>query len=244
MTKILVDAGLPARHIETALASVEADPDDLDAILVTHEHSDHVKGIGPLARRYDIPVYVNQRTWEALQPGIGNTSKMTVDVFKTGSAFTLGDVEVLPFKTPHDSVESVGFRIDTGRGVISICTDLGEMDETVFEGIRGSDIVYLEANYDEHMLLSGSYPWRLKQRIKGERGHLSNEISASAACRLVGSGTTRIVLSHLSRENNFPELAELTVTQGLRQWGVEVGGDLELSVAPRHCPGRIYRYAG
>lgn len=237
-TRLLIDAGMPAARIESALRAAGAEAEQLDAILVTHEHSDHIKGVGPLARRHRIPVYTNAGTWSAMSAAVGSTAKLDVRIFESGSVFEVGDVAVRSFRTPHDAAESVGYVLDTGKGRVSVCTDLGEMTPAVMAAIRGSDVVFLESNYDDHMLMAGPYPWPLKKRIRGVRGHLSNDMTAAAACELLSTGTAHIVLSHLSRHNNFPELAEMTVLAELKEKGAEVGRDLLLSVAPPAEPGR------
>lgn len=243
-TKVLIDAGVAAKSIEEALRKIGEDAADLDAIFVTHEHSDHVRGVGPLARRYKIPIYTNARTFEAMEPNLGNLSRTKVELFTSGEPFGFGDFLLTPFRTSHDAVESVGYRLDSSRFSASVCTDLGEYNESVLKTMAGIDLVFLEANYDEHLLLSGSYPWNLKQRIKGFKGHLSNEDSGTAAGFLVQSGTEKIVLSHLSKENNLPDLAELTVRQILAQNNVMVGQDVILQVAPRYEPGVLHNFQG
>ncbi|HHX37099.1 MAG TPA: MBL fold metallo-hydrolase [Clostridiaceae bacterium] len=241
-TKILVDAGRPAKYIEAELANINVEPTDIDAILVTHEHTDHMQGVGPMARRYRIPVYTNEPTWNAMLPRLGNVAKVVNHVFVTGASFAIGDVRIISFATPHDSAESVGFVIETEKGRIAVCTDLGEMTDDILASLSDAQLVFLEANYDEQMLLSGPYPWHLKQRIRGGRGHLSNDCTMEAATRLTEAGVDSIILSHLSKENNFPMLAELTVRQGLEAQGIDVDTDLSLHVAPRYHCGQMLRY--
>ncbi len=241
-TKLLIDAGVAAKRIEAALAKIGQHASELDAILLTHEHADHIRGAGPLARRHHIPIYTNARTAQALTPMIGNLSKTRMEQFDSAVPFSIGDFSISPFRISHDAAEPVGFRLDAERYSVSVCTDLGEMTDIILQAMSGSDLVFLESNYDENMLLSGTYPWVLKQRIRSRQGHLSNVSSGEAACQLVNFGTENIVLSHLSEENNFPALAELTVAQALREEGVKPDHDLLLQVAPRHTPGRLYQF--
>lgn len=239
-TSLLVDVGINCKGICLALDSRGVKPEELSGILITHEHSDHVKGLDVFAKRYRVPVYLNQKTWDRLRPRLKYADLMDVRIIDSNSRFVVGDIEVDSFRTPHDAVESMGFRLNTGQHLVSVFTDLGRTNEALIEAVAGSDLIYIEANYDPDMLKNGPYPWDLKQRISGENGHLSNIECAEAIIELLKRGTERFVLSHLSEHNNFPELAELTVNRLLLQAGAKDGRDFQMNVAPRYTAGEIF----
>lgn len=236
-TSLLVDAGVCCRSIEGALVQVEADPRRIAGILITHEHSDHVSGVGVLMRRYRIPLYVNQPTWEAMKPAVGKIDPDLVRIIAPGTAIALGDLEFRSFRTPHDAVQSVGYRIETARGAVSVMTDVGCMNERLQAAVAGSALMYIESNYDPMMLEHGPYPRPLKNRIASDHGHLSNDDCGSAIAGLARLGTSRFVLSHLSKENNYPALAYDTVARRLTSLGIDPRLDLEIQVARRQAPG-------
>lgn len=232
-THLLIDAGMSGAKITTEMERVGLSPKDLTGILVTHEHSDHISGVGILSRRYDIPIFANDGTWIAMRDKLGNISEKNIRQFETGADFHIGCVEVTPFATPHDAMEPVGYSFCSARHKISIATDLGVIRESWLKHIEESDLVLLESNHDVDMLKAGRYPYELKRRILGSRGHLSNDAAGKAAVELVRRGVRGIILGHLSAENNFPELAYQSVSCILQSEGIEVGRDLMLSVANR-----------
>ncbi len=232
-TRILIDAGTPCSVIEEALLDMDQNPSFLDALLVTHEHSDHIAGVGVLMRRYHVPLFVNSMTWQFMQRSIGPVDLSLVHPILREQSFSVGRFDVKSFATPHDAVASVGYRIETCAGAITLMTDIGEMSPDLIEEAAGSRIVMIEANYDPAMLLAGPYPSQLKQRVSSPVGHLSNEDCARAVYALLGSGTEQFILSHLSKENNYPELALLTVGRYLNNMKVKVGDDIKISVARR-----------
>lgn len=236
-SSVLVDVGINCKGIVNALDSKGIDPSELSGILITHEHSDHVKGLDVFSKRFRIPIYMNEATWRAVRPTLKYADLMDIRLIETGSSFIVGDIEVSSFKTPHDAVESMGFRLNTGKCTVSVFTDLGCVDEALLDHVRGSELIYIEANYDTEMLAQGPYPWYLKERIRSGQGHLSNVESSKAILALLEGGTKEFILSHLSQSNNYPELAELTVTRQLNLAGARVGQDLKLRVAPRFEPG-------
>lgn len=236
---ILVDAGLPGRVVAEALAAAGVAPEQLSGILVTHEHSDHVKGVGILARRYRLPVYANAGTWRGMLPLIGEIPPAQVRVFETERDFYLGGVNVLPYKTPHDANESVGFVFQSGGSKLSILTDAGHVNERMLDAVSGSGLILIESNHDVEMLKAGRYPFPLKRRILGDEGHLSNDACGAALTTLYGRGVRRAVLGHLSRENNFESLALETVRAALRASDVPDEA-FALSVAHRDRVGEIY----
>jgi len=214
-TRLLIDAGVCARTLEQALGEIDVRADQLNAMLVTHEHSDHVAGVG------------------VMKPTIGRHDPSLVHVMDAGQHWQIGDLEIHSFPTPHDAADSVGYRIGGDSGSVSVLTDLGHVDESLLSAVYGSRAVLIEANYDPSMLMAGRYPYALKKRISGDHGHLSNEDCAGAIHQLVEHGTEHFQLGHLSRDNNYPELAMLTVQQILSASGIKADQDMTLQVARR-----------
>lgn len=238
-TNILIDAGVSGKKTEQALAHIGIDPSTLDAIIITHEHSDHIMGAGVLSRRYDIPIYANQNTWDAMYESLNKISAKNMKSFTTGEAFCIKDTYITPFNIPHDAAEPVGFCINVANNKICIATDMGSVTEEFTENAIGSDILLIEANHDVEMLKCGPYPWELKRRVMGDKGHLSNDAAAEIVVKLAQKGTTKFILGHLSRENNFPELAHQTVCNYVNQNGITPDIDITLDVALRERPGKI-----
>ena len=232
-TKILIDAGLSGAKITAEMKKIGVNPEELSAILVTHEHSDHISGVGVLSRRYHIPVYANAGTWAAMRNKLGAIEAANAVEFETGGDFSIGDLNIRPFATPHDAAEPVGYAVCAGSCKVSIATDLGCIRESWLSEVAASDVLLLEANHDVNTLEAGRYPYELKKRILGRKGHLSNDDAGKAAVELVRRGVRAIVLGHLSGENNFPELAYASVSCTLEENGLAPGRDLALSVAKR-----------
>ncbi len=232
-TRLLIDAGVCCRTIEQSLREIGESAANLNGILVTHEHTDHIAGVGVLMRRYRIPLYVNQGTWLAMRSTIGPVDEDLVRPISAGQPTDIGDLAITSFATPHDAADSVGYRIETNAGAVAVFTDIGELQEGLLQAVFGCKAVYIEANYDQGMLMAGSYPAMLKRRISGRFGHLSNDDCALAVCRLLEHGTNRFVLSHISKDNNFPELAQLTVNSKLHETGARPGQDFCLGIAQR-----------
>lgn len=210
-TKILVDCGISGRLLCESLSRIGIDACDLDAVLITHEHSDHTKGVGVISRKYNLPVYANAATWNAMSTQIGAVSDEIKKGFTTGEEFYINDIKIKSFHTPHDAAESVGYVFEDDSCKVAVATDMGIVTDEVLSVISGSDIALIEANYDLNMLEIGSYPYELKRRIKSELGHLCNDDSGALAQILVENGTKEIILGHLSEDNNFPQLALKTV---------------------------------
>lgn len=213
-SRILVDAGLSGRQIESRLASIGEDPSELDAILVTHEHRDHVTAVGPLARRYKLPVYIHPKTHAAM-PSPGRLEHL--NEFDVGSRFNLRDFEVAPFPITHDAVAPVGFTIETPEGRVGVATDLGIATRLVADRLNRCRVLILESNHDEVMLRDGPYPWHLKQRIRGNHGHLSNDAASDLLDGLLWDGLDAVFLAHLSETNNDPKLAHHSANAVLGQ---------------------------
>lgn len=218
--RLLVDAGLSARKIEQLLASQGMSGEELDGILVTHEHSDHIRGLGPFARKYRLKVYANAGTWRAMEGQIGELEEDQKQVFETGSPLDFGLLRAESFAISHDAAEPVGFCFYEGDSKLSIATDLGYISANVREKIADSDVLVLEANHDVEMLRVGRYPWNVKRRILGDTGHLSNEAAGEGLCGLVTERTKRVYLAHLSKDHNLMELARMTVNNIMQEYGV------------------------
>lgn len=203
-TKILVDAGLSAREILHRLAFIGVDGAELDAILISHEHTDHIRGAGTLSRKLRIPLLISYPTSRECISSIGKTELVE---FESGYPFTLKDIQIDPFPTTHDACDPVGFLIECTDGRIGIATDLGTATGLVKDKLKGCRALVMESNHDEEMLLNGPYPWHLKQRIKSRHGHLSNLESAALLDEIIHPGLEGIFLAHLSEVNNDPSVA-------------------------------------
>jgi len=232
-THILVDAGLSGKRIERSLASIGGNIKNIQAILISHEHSDHIVGAGVLSRRYRIPIYANERTWEAMRLWLNQIDPDCIRIFSTGQPFKIGDIEVNTFHTPHDAVEPVGFNFCCERKKVTIATDIGHINRSLLNNLIGSDMILLESNHDIEMLKVGRYPWPLKQRIMSDKGHLCNDMAAKAVAYLAENGTKKFLLGHLSKENNFPELAFQTVKNALTEKSITAGHDVYVGIAYR-----------
>ena len=230
-THILIDAGVSCRRITQALASLDLTLEDIDAILITHEHVDHVRALGTLQKKCAVPLYASRGTAAAL-----DYPAERVHAFTPGDALTVGSLRALPFRTSHDARESVGYRIESDDGSLAVLTDTGCITDEAHDLALGADTLLLEANHDVEMLTTGPYPYPLKGRILGEYGHLSNEAAAEFAVECVRAGTSDILLAHLSGENNTPQLAEYTVGRALQAGGLTV----RLSAAPRDTISEVH----
>ena len=235
-THLLVDAGLSGKRIEESMACTGVRMQELHGILISHEHMDHILGAGILARRYNIPIYANEKTWQAMRSELKKIPAQCIRTFATGESFAIGDIEVHTFSTPHDAVESVGFNFRYENKKVTIATDIGHIHKELLSNLEGSDMILLESNHDIEMLKVGRYPWPLKQRILGDSGHLCNDLAGKVAAYLAVRGTQKFLLGHLSKENNFPELAFETVKNALLENSIIAGKDVYLSVALRDRP--------
>lgn len=239
-THILIDAGISARRITTGLKALGIDPAELAAILITHEHSDHISGLATLKKQLDFKLCATAPTARQLCYRLAGLEER-LHTFAPGECFTVGSLEISSFPTMHDCACPVGYTVSDGAGTkMALATDLGMVTGEVREGIRGARLVIAEANYDPDSLRSGPYPPFLKERILGSHGHLSNEMGGELALYAVEQGARKVLLGHLSKENNSPGMAYNTVERVLSCGGVRVGADAELSVAPRcECGGWI-----
>ena len=237
--KILIDCGKPFPYIFNALNEIGVDPASLDAILITHEHSDHIKGVDKLAKTYNIPIYAHMYLSEVLSFQLKVPSEL-LNFYD--SDFDLMDLHIQPFPLPHDSKYCVGYRISEDDAVVSICTDLGHFSDETFAAIKSSALVYLEANYDPEMLMSyPNYPHFLKRRINGPNGHLSNLNCAKAIEKLVMSGTRLVVLSHISEHSNTTNLAVSTIANYLESKNIIPNVNVRLDIAHHEQRGTIFR---
>lgn len=235
-THLLIDAGISGKRTEEGLKELGLSGRDLDGILITHEHSDHISGLKVLARKYEIPLYATRGTIDAISKmkNVGDIDpELWVEV-REDQRFTLKDLTINPLRISHDAAQPVAYRISYGNRRVAVCTDLGEYNDYTVECLKGLDAILLEANHDVNMLQVGPYPYPLKQRILGKRGHLSNENSGRLLCRILHDGLKYISLGHLSQENNLPELAyeavRMEITLGDNPYSAE---DFQIQVARR-----------
>jgi len=229
-TSILLDAGLSGIELERRLAARGLAAASLDAIIVSHEHADHIKGVGILSRRYQLPVYINRETVQA-SPQLGRLHEMRS--FECGRAFDIRRLSVRPFSISHDAADPAGFTIGSNGTTIGIATDLGVATTMVKEHLKRCALLILEANHDPTMLATGPYPWPLKQRIKSRVGHLSNQESKTLLKELQHEQLQHVVLAHLSENNNTPQKAFTEVAKALTRC------DARLSVAGQHASGPV-----
>lgn len=225
-THILVDAGISCRRINTALKALGLTAGDLSGVCVTHEHSDHIAGLATLSKNYRVPVYATPGTGRQLCYRIAFLEEL-LTTFSPGQSLEIGGLTVETFPTLHDTAQPCGYALSNGSRKAAVVTDLGRVTQEVRQGIRGADLLVVEANHDVEHLLSGPYPYYLKERILGDRGHLSNEAGAALAREGADAGAHTIVLAHLSSENNTPAMARNAAEAAL------AGRDVNLVVAPR-----------
>ena len=239
--RMLIDAGLTGRQLIDLLHEIDVTARTIDAILVTHEHSDHVRGVGVLSRKFDIPVYADAECFASMRPIVGEIAARNMRVFEPDTAFFIKSVRVLPFSTPHDCAHPVGYAVSAEGKKLSVMTDIGHVTTAMLDTIENSDLLLIEANHDVDMLRAGSYPYPLKMRILGGKGHLSNEDAGLTLVKLHERGVKNVILGHLSNENNTPELALVTVQSALENAGCLA--DMFVTVANRYHPTGIFEIA-
>lgn len=212
---LMIDAGISGKRIEAGLNSVGLKTNEMEGVLITHEHSDHISGLGVIARRYGLPIYGTKGTLEAIAAtsSVGKIDPSLFHVIEPDVDVTIGELIVHPIRTSHDAADPVAYILKSEGQKIGIITDLGKYDDYIIEKLQGLDILLLEANHDVHMLEVGSYPYQLKRRILGEKGHLSNELSGQLLGEVLHDQMKAVILGHLSKENNYEELAYETVRQ-------------------------------
>ena len=235
-THLLVDAGISGKRTESGLKELGLTGRDIDGILITHEHADHINGLGVLARKYEIPIYATSGTIRAIKntSGLGDLDGELFHEVWEDKKLILKDLTVNPMHISHDAAQPVGYRISYGNRKVAVCTDLGIYNDYTVECLKGMDAVLLEANHDVNMLQVGPYPYYLKQRILGEKGHLSNENSGRLLCRILHDRLQTVLLGHLSKENNLPELAYESVRMEINMGDNPYkAGDFDIRVAKR-----------
>lgn len=240
-SKILIDGGFSGKQIEKLLNDIDVCPKDLDGIFVTHEHSDHIKGVGILSRRYDIPIFANAGTWKGMEEKLGKIKEENIKLISTDENLEFRDLDILPIKIYHDSFEPVGYIINNKKKKISVVTDTGYVGEDMLYNMKDSDLFLLESNHDIDLLKLGSYPYYLKERVLSMRGHLSNEDAGKALSKILKGENEVVLLGHLSLENNMPLLAYETVKQELESVGLDVLNNLRLDLTYRDRVTNIYK---
>ena len=226
--RVLVDAGLSGKKILELFQQIDRDPSQLDAIFVTHEHKDHILGVGILSRRYNIPVYANQNTWRAMETMIGEIPLENRCYIEAGQMLSFGDLDILSYNVSHDASQPQFYAFQKGKEQFVMLTDTGYVSERLRSQLKNATAYLIESNHEIEMLRYGNYPWSLKQRILGDKGHLSNEDAAFAMIDLIGNRTKSIYLGHLSKENNTKELAMTTMERILSERDYGVNRDFKL----------------
>lgn len=242
-THVLVDVGISGKRIENALNDIELTGRDLSGILITHEHSDHIGGLGVISRKYGIPIYATAETLDAItkDKATGVVDEQLFVPIVADKKFMIGDLTINPMRISHDAANPLAYRISCENKKVAVCTDLGTFDEYTVDCLSNMDALLIEANHDIKMLQVGPYPYPLKQRILGTRGHLSNEASGRLLSRILYDGTKKVFLGHLSQENNLPDLAyeavrlEITMSEENNYRG----DDFNISVAKRSEPSEL-----
>lgn len=212
-TKLLVDCGLTGKKTTELLAQIDRDPYELDGILVSHEHSDHIKGVGIMSRKYDLDIYANEKTWQAMSKKLGKIKTEHKFLFDVEEMKTIGDIDILSFGVSHDAIDPQFYTFQKNNKQFVILTDTGYVSDRMRDNLKNADAYLIESNHDVSMLRMGGYPWPLKQRILSDKGHLSNEDGALALVDMIGDKTKRVYLGHLSKENNMKEIARETVEE-------------------------------
>ena len=226
--KVLVDAGLSGKKITNLMSQIGRSLNDVDALFVTHEHSDHIAGVGVLARKYGMDVYANQKTWQAMAGKIGKINTDQIQLFEPGQTKLMSDLDIESFSVSHDAADPQFYAFHHDNKTFAMLTDTGYVNDRVIGTLKNADAILMEANHDYEMLRMGSYAWPLKQRILGDQGHLSNEDGALALTQILGNRTKQVYLGHLSQENNQKPLAHLTVQSVLEEHDFGVDHDFNL----------------
>lgn len=242
-THLLIDVGISGKKVDAGLKELELSVKDIQGFFITHEHIDHVRGLGVLARRYEIPIYATEGTFEKIKQmsTLGNINESLFHVIQADESFQIGDVKIKPFLVSHDAAEPVAYRLECGNKSLAVATDMGAYNEYTVQYLKNLDVVLLEANYDARMLQTGPYPYVLKNRIMSEYGHLSNESSGQLLCRVLHDNLKKIYLGHLSKENNYPELAYEAVRLEIQMSEIAYQpSDFDIEVVSQNINSDIY----
>ena len=239
--KILVDAGFSGKKVEGLLAQIDRKMDDIDAIFVTHEHSDHIQGVGVLSRKYNLPVYANQKTWLAMDKNIGIVKDENRRYIEADHMLTLGDLDIMPYNVSHDAISPQFYAFQKGQKQFVMLTDTGYVSDKMRQLLVNADAYLIESNHEIEMLRYGQYPWSLKQRILSDKGHLSNEDGAFAMLDMIGESTRDVYLGHLSRDNNTKQLAMSAMEDILSQNDIDIQNTIKLHMTDPEiaCPIRL-----
>lgn len=232
-TNILVDAGVSASKIIASLSDFNLDICEIDGIVITHEHTDHVKAVGALSRKYNIPVYANSATMRELIASVGDLHDRNICLISPGKGFCIRSMNITPFSIPHDAADPMGYTVDLGDTRVSVATDTGHITKSMLINMSKSDTVLIESNHDVEMVKNGKYPYLLKKRILSDNGHLSNDNAAWLATQLALWGTKKIILGHLSDHNNIPQIAYETTERKLIENNIRPNSDVILKVASK-----------
>lgn len=242
-TGILLDAGLSGKYINNSLESIDANIGQIEALFITHEHSDHVKSAGILMRKYGLTLYVTQPTFERIEKKLGKYSEEKVVLIEKDKDILVGDITVHPFDVSHDAIDCVAYSFIKNDTKVSVVSDLGYVPLDLLSKLIDSNLLMLESNHDVEMLNAGRYPYVLKKRILSKTGHISNETAGETIVRVHGYSHAlgHVILGHLSQDNNTPDLAYETVKNILEEGGLTIGEDISLDLAYRDRVGKLYK---
>ena len=244
-THILIDCGISGKRIEQGIHDIGLDVNDISAVLVTHEHTDHIKGLGVMSRRYGLNIYTSAKTYQAIlrTPGIGEIDPALLGEIGADKPFQIGDLMIRPFRISHDAADPLGFRVQCGKRSTAVATDMGTFDEYTIRQLLDLDTILIESNHDVNMLEVGRYPYPLKRRILSDRGHLSNEAAGLLLNEILHDNMKHIILGHLSAENNYPALAYETVCCEVTRADTPYkAADFDIRVAKRDEPGHLIEW--
>lgn len=238
----LIDIGISGKKVTEGLGELDIDPKAIQGIFITHEHIDHIKGVGIFSRKYDTPIYATQKAWDKMldENMIGSVKDHNIRPICKEEALHIEELKIFPYTIYHDAVDPVGYSFEYKQKKITIATDIGIIDERIKENLKGSHGILLEFNHDIHMLEAGSYPFYLKRRILSDVGHLNNEAAAEVLRDIYHEGMQWAILGHLSKDNNVPDLAYLTAKMALEERNIRVDKDIKVSVARRDRVSEIH----